>query len=400
MRIGISLLNLQRNMGGQYQYALMFTQALTRFDNINEYVVFHDSPDFSPNDFKDANNLKLIFVRDQDSKGYWGRGLLRLAYVLGVGLSSRFMRGKYDAMRQAQLDLVVQPSPGAGAFFTGLPYIFPVHDLIHKDFFRIRSLFGYLIWELRLKASMRAALAVLVDSQRLKTRLVAEYRLNPNKIYVVPFRPPDYLQRKADYDQLEQTRVKYNLPDQYIFYPSNFCLPKNHLRLLEGLKYLRDKKGFMVNLVLVGPRDDAFEQVMAFIQEHGLQKQVKYLGYVPDGDMAPLYKLATALVFPSLLEPTCIPVIEAFSLGCPVICSRLPGFVEQVGDAGIFVNPQAPGEIAEAIFMILNNTSLRETLIQRGYQQWQQLSNKNFSEQLYNIIREVSPELSMNSPIN
>jgi len=399
MRIGISLLNLRRDMGGQYQYALMFTQALTRSDHMNEYVVFHDSPDFSASDFKEAPKLEMVFVKDRDSKGYRARGLLRLAYVLGLGINSSFMRGKYDAMRQARLDLLVQPSPGAGAFFAGLPFIFSVHDLIHKDFFRPGGLFGYLIWELRLKASMRAAHAVLVDSRRFKTRLISEYGLNPDRIHVAPFRPPDYLESKVNNDQLDRVRSKYHLPGRYIFYPSNLCFPKNHLGLLKSLKHLSDEKGFIANLVLVGPRDDAFEMVMTFIQEHGLQKQVKYLGYVPDGDMAPLYKLATALIFPSLLDPTCIPVIEAFSLGCPVICSRLPGFAEQVGDAGILINTQAPSEIAEAIFVMFNNTSLRETLIQRGYQQWQQLSNKNYGEQLYNIICEVSPKLSLDCPI-
>jgi glycosyltransferase involved in cell wall biosynthesis len=62
----------------------------------------------------------------------------------------------------------------------------------------------------------------------------------------------------------------------------------------------------------VGSRKNHFKNIIKEIQDLGLIQQVKYLGYVPDEDMPYLYKLATALVMPTLFESVSIPIWEAF----------------------------------------------------------------------------------------
>ncbi|MGO8920834.1 MAG: MSMEG_0565 family glycosyltransferase [Stellaceae bacterium] len=73
-------------------------------------------------------------------------------------------------------------------------------------------------------------------------------------------------------------------------------------------------------------------------------------GPLPDRDMPPLYRLADALVFPSLREGFGLVVLEAMASGTPVIVSRLAPFTEYLAESDcLWVEPTSVGEIAAAM---------------------------------------------------
>lgn len=89
-------------------------------------------------------------------------------------------------------------------------------------------------------------------------------------------------------------------------------------------------------------------------------------GPVPDIDMPALYRLADALVFPSLDEGFGLVVLEAMACGTPVIVSRQPPFTEFVGkDDAIWCDPWSPNSIAQAMIWVLD-ASRRSRLAARG----------------------------------
>ena len=90
---------------------------------------------------------------------------------------------------------------------------------------------------------------------------------------------------------------------------------------------------------------------------------VRTLGYVPDDELASLYRGAEAFVFPSLFEGFGIPVVEAMACGTPAVVSSHPSLDEASGDAAVRVDPHDPKEIAAGIEEAL---AKRETLIPRG----------------------------------
>jgi alpha-1,3-rhamnosyl/mannosyltransferase len=81
-----------------------------------------------------------------------------------------------------------------------------------------------------------------------------------------------------------------------------------------------------------------------------------------------LYNGARAFVYPSLFEGFGMPVLEAMSCGCPVICSNATSLPEVCGDAALLFDPRRPEELAEHLAALLGDSALREAMVMRGQQ--------------------------------
>jgi glycosyltransferase involved in cell wall biosynthesis len=76
---------------------------------------------------------------------------------------------------------------------------------------------------------------------------------------------------------------------------------------------------------------------------------VRWLGRVPDVQVASLYRGALCFAYPSLYEGFGIPVLEAMRCGAPVVTSAGTAMEEVVGEAAELVDPLDPGSIAAGI---------------------------------------------------
>ena len=125
-------------------------------------------------------------------------------------------------------------------------------------------------------------------------------------------------------------RTTYHLPDRYLFYPAQFWPHKNHARIVQALGVLKREHGLKIPVVFSGShtveiRERTFREVMSVSSQLGLEKEIHYLGYVPDEDMSGIYAEAVGLVMPTFFGPTNIPIFEAWAFGCPVLTSDIRG---------------------------------------------------------------------------
>jgi glycosyltransferase involved in cell wall biosynthesis len=106
---------------------------------------------------------------------------------------------------------------------------------------------------------------------------------------------------------------------------------------------------------------------MAYIRQvaaaAGIEDRVLMPGFVPDEALHVFYKNAVALVMPTFLGPTNIPLLEAAELGCPVICSDLEGHREMMGEAALYFDPADAGEMEQQLRQIKHDPALRMNLI-------------------------------------
>jgi glycosyltransferase involved in cell wall biosynthesis len=87
------------------------------------------------------------------------------------------------------------------------------------------------------------------------------------------------------------------------------------------------------------------------------------LGYVPDAELARLYRGADVFVFPSRFEGFGIPVVEAMASGVPCVVSSHPSLDEACGEAAVRADPESPDDVARGIEQALAN---RDELVARG----------------------------------
>jgi glycosyltransferase involved in cell wall biosynthesis len=132
----------------------------------------------------------------------------------------------------------------------------------------------------------------------------------------------------------------------FFIYVSTIEARKNHLLLLNLWRRLAGELGDQAPLlVLIGQRGWETENVVDMLERcPGLRGIVLERNNLPDAEMVGLIKHASALLLPSFAEGFGFPLIEAFELGTPAICSDIPALRETGGDVAEFIDPlDGPG---------------------------------------------------------
>jgi glycosyltransferase involved in cell wall biosynthesis len=112
-----------------------------------------------------------------------------------------------------------------------------------------------------------------------------------------------------------------------------------------------------------------------------LRGTVRHIGYVNDGDRRALYEGARLLVHPSFDEGFGMTVLEAMSLGVPVVASERGSLPEVLGGAGLVVDPDRPADLAHAVARVLSEDGLAESCAAKGIERarafrWEQTANR------------------------
>ena len=246
-----------------------------------------------------------------------------------------------------------------------LNYITTVWDLCHRDspeFPEVRSYNEFLSREYIYSNALSQALIVLCDSAELAKRIGGRYGVDSDRLLAMPFAPSPLLEE--DYSVSAQTVLsKYQLKPGYFFYPAQFWAHKNHVRILQALKILKDD-GISREVVFCGGDHGNLEQVKSRVAEFGLEEAVRLLGFVPADEMRSLYEGCAAVVMPTYFGPTNIPPLEAWKLGKPLIYSA--HLSEQAGNAALLVNPDSAEDLADAMQMVVE-PGIAADLVQKGH---------------------------------
>jgi len=404
MKIAVFVAAMQGS-GGIFQYTLSLLQALYGWDTDHEFVVIR---------FK--GNKLFLGEFPQSNWSYLEldpeitRSPRIPQFLTGDGLDLE-RPGKNDVAINQKLEdffvshnigLIIYPAPVYVFFECRIPYIMVIHDLQHRlqpEFPEV-SVGG--IWKQRefvFRNGVRYAEAVVTDSETGKEDVLNFYghHISEERVYPLPFLPfyrP--CSEKTDKENQLKVKTKYNLPDNFLFYPAQFWLHKNHSRLIHALHVLRFIHNIDIPLVLVGSynagiegRYQVFSNVMTLAEQLQVKDLVHYLGYVSNEEMLLLYSMAKALTMPTFFGPTNIPFLEAWAFGCPVVASDIRGIREQIGDAGLLVDPKDVFKIAAAISKLWKNDGLRKSLIEKGYRKIETYKPNDFAEKIYGIISDV-----------
>lgn len=409
MTIGYYFVSTKDN-GGVYQYSIAFLESLLKLKK-HSVIVFCQSKDI-PNRLIDNTQLKIVeLFSDQDSTIRQGKVKEILAMISsrlspiifsflyrnnlsGIVNTIQLSKNKHiiDAINKENLDLMIFPISSDISLQVKHKTMVAIHDLQH----RISPIFPEVSacgrWQCREYAYSNIcnkASIIIADSITGQNDIIKYYQVDKKRIFVLPYLSPSYLEVKMSQVKAKNILRRMGISGKYVFYPAKFWPHKNHLALIKAIEIVNKKSNETIKLVLSGSSNaeySSYKEVMDYIKKRGLEDIIKYVGYVSDKQISALYKCAEALCMPTFFGPSNIPVLEAWKMKCPVIYSDIHGCKEQLGDAGILVNPKSQINISQKISILLKSPDLREKLIRRGSKRINIWTNQDFQKEISRII--------------
>ena len=179
-----------------------------------------------------------------------------------------------------------------------------------------------------------------------------------------------------------QTAVKplFDVPNGYLLYSGGADRVKNLETLLQAIPRLQ------IPLLIAGKIPETrIHQLLSQLPPRD-RRLVTFVGYVPDSHLAYLYSHAAVFVFPSLNEGFGYPPLESMQCGTPAVVSRAGSLPEILADAALYVDhPLDPDEWVERIGKLLEDSELRNDLIERGRKLLPKYSRAEFAKNLSRI---------------
>ena len=211
---------------------------------------------------------------------------------------------------------------------------------------------------------------IITVSNALKKELVELFNIASEKNFVI-YEGVDFKKFfKADENEVLNFKEKYQINEDFVLAVGHSHPIKNFSSVIEAFQIVRKK--YKIKLVIAGLTEKKFVQ----------DRDIIYVGHIPNDKLYILYSAAKCFVFPTLHEGFGLPPLEAMACGCPVVVSDKGSLPEVCGDAAVYVNPYDPQSIADGILKVLTDVNLRRNLIQKGYQQvkkfsWEQTVKKS-----------------------
>jgi len=242
-------------------------------------------------------------------------------------------------------------------FFAACPYVYQPHDLQHLHFPENFSL-DELQRREEIHALARGSSRIIVSSDFTAKDIESRLSISADRIDVVRYGPPPVVNVPA------AAPTTFVAPSKYILYPAGNWPHKNHLRLLEALRYLRSQ-GLHVPIVLPGSHSGSADlsQLVAKLE---LSDLVTLPGFVDESVLRWLYTHSEFVIVPSLFESGSFPLFEAMRLGVPVASSNVTSLPSQVLGGGLIFDPWNVESIARAIRILWMNPVVREHLVEHA----------------------------------
>jgi len=244
---------------------------------------------------------------------------------------------------------------GIVPLFPGSPVVLVLHDLTFETRRREHTRTFSLGMSLLARGGIRRARLVLVPSEATRRELVRLHPRCESRARVIPYGVGSAFSAEPESGERERIRRRYDLPESYILHVGTHEPRKNLPALCRA--YLRTPPA-VPPLVFAGATGWGDVRIPS-------SPRLRRLGPVPEEDLAPLYRGALFLAYPSLEEGFGFPPLEAMASGCPVLASDRGAIPEVVGEAGLLVGPEEES-IERALRRLVEDASLREGLSTAG----------------------------------
>ncbi len=376
MKIGIEAQRIFRKKKHGMDYvALELIRNIAKIDLENEYVIFV-KPGEDEACFSETPNVRIVKIS---------------------GPYPVWEQFKLAAAAQKEGVQILHCTSNTGPIRCTIPIVLTLHDIIYMESV---SLFkkGF-TWYQKLGNMYRRFVVPKVLSNSTKVITVSEYErkriadffgFSFDKVLAIYNGVGNYFNPVSDLIELKRIRLKYNLPEKFLFFLGNTDPKKNTIGVLKALSqlYTRGEK-YRIPLVMLDYDKDALQKMLSDIGDPEMIKMIKLAGYVVNTDLPAIYSACSVFLYPSLRESFGIPMIEAMASGAPLIASNTSCMPEVAGNAALYIDPFKPDEITDAIIKLLEDDSLRIELIQKGFERAKAFSWQKMAEEVIYLYKGI-----------
>lgn len=293
-------------------------------------------------------------------------------------------------VKKAGIDVLFSPA-NLAPLYPPSSSVVTIHDLsflLFPEYFS--HSFGTYYRNIIPKIANQAA-AVITVSESSREDLITHLGLAPEKVTAIHNGVSADFRRRIKKDDIETVRRRYGLPRKFFLSVSSLEPRKNLTNLLKAYRLLPEEVAAEHKLVLVGAgnrlfSDPRLSEVISRLSSGSMVAP----GYVSTEDLPSIYRMATALVFPSLYEGFGLPVLEAMAASTPVITSNRSSLPEVAGTAAAIIDPENIEEIAAAMELLANDSGTRNLLIERGKVRASQFTWEKTAAETLRVLRSVT----------
>ncbi|MCI0661862.1 MAG: glycosyltransferase family 4 protein [Acidobacteria bacterium] len=240
----------------------------------------------------------------------------------------------------------------------------------------------------RMPIMARRASMIIAPSEWTKKEIISYLGTRPEKIRVIYEAARDNM-KPVTPDEGQLVLAKYQVRRPYLLYVGTIEPRKNLLTLIRAYDELMRTTVHRPQLVLCGGRGWLDSDVFNLVRELRLQEQVRFTGYVEDGDLPALFSSAEVFIYPSIYEGFGLPPLEAMACGAPVISSNATSLPEVVCEAGLMHDPGDFRALTQCIVKLFDDAAMQEYFRRAGMKQAARFSWERAARETQAVYDEV-----------
>jgi len=295
-------------------------------------------------------------------------------------------------LRKLRPDLVHIPLNSV-PWFLPRPYVVTIHDL-STLVFGLGNQARDRLHRMRFRRGLVRADRVIAVSDSTRRDVQNLLNIPPGRVRRIYNAIDGDFSASGAAAEVQGTLDRYQIDYPFLLYAGSVRPQKNVARIIEAFAVLREDleqhpRYRDLRLVIIGDEMSKYPNIRRAVLQGRVEKQVRFLGFVPAEALHAFYRAAEVFVFPSLYEGFGLPPLEAMASGTPVVTSGVSALPEVVGDAAMIVKPENVFDIARGIKEVLLNEALRCSLVEHGLEQARRFSWYDTAAQVLDTYREV-----------
>ena len=296
-------------------------------------------------------------------------------------------------LRRHRLDLVHFPHFNVPIGYRR-PFVVTIHDLTPMAFPGPkvkRSPWRRRAYQQVFQSGLRRAKRIIAISNHTRQQLITQAGVAADRIEVIYPGVSERYQPQPDGQQLETLRQRLGITKPFILYVGVWRDHKNLPSLVEAFNRLKTRHRLDLQLVLAGRPDPRYPEIQAAITRSPFKADIITPGFIADENLPSLYRAAKLFVLPSFNEGFGLVAAESAACGTPVVGSNTTSLPEILGDAGWYVNPLKPGELATVINRAITDEAAYQKARQRGLEVVKRYDWRRCAEQTLAVYEKVKP---------